>query len=250
MHCLHLGEEKRVNAIAASLGIYSVSDAARITGVHPRQIRGWLQGYPQRHGKSRAAPILHRQHELRDGELALGFLDLLEVAFLGQISRAAERQGRSLSWRALRSASDTARRMLRTEHPFAAKRIHTDGRSIFLEAQKETGDPALYDLVADNFAIYDVLASSFVATIDYEDDQPRRWTPDGRFRRIQVDPRRAFGRPIEAESGVPAETLFDAWRAEKGNADKVAAWFGTDREGVEEAVHYTLGIGLGRSAAA
>ena len=42
-----------------------------------------------------------------------------------------------------------ARRVLGTDHPFAVKRIHTDGRTIFLEAQKETGDAALYDLVRD-----------------------------------------------------------------------------------------------------
>lgn len=238
-----------MNAIPASLGIYSVPDAARITGVTPRQIRGWLQGYSQRTGKTPAPPILHRQHALRDGELALGFLDLLEVAFLGRIDQAAGRQGRSLSWKALRAAAETARRMLNSDHPFAARRIHTDGRVIFLEAQKETGDLALYDLVNDNFAIYDVLVASFIATIDYEDDEPRRWTPDDRFPRIRLDPRRSFGRPIEVRSGAPAEALFDAWRAEKGNMDKVAAWFGTDREGVEQAVHYTLGIGLGRPAA-
>ena len=239
-----------MTALAASLGIYSVTDATRITGVRQRQIRGWLQGYLQRKTKPQAAPILRRQHELRDGELALGFLDLLEVAFLGRINRAVERQGRTLSWKALRAAAETARRVMDTEHPFAARRIHTDGRGIFLEAQKETGDAALYDLVSDNFAIYEVLSSSFIATIEYEDDQPRRWVPDERFPRILVDPRRAFGRPIESRSGAPAEALFDAWRAEQGHADKVAAWFETDREGIDQAVHYTLGIGLGRQPAA
>ena len=76
--------------IPASLGIYSVPDAARITRVTRSQIRGWLQGYPQKAGK-RPEPILHGQYDLRDGELALGFLDLLEVAFLGRISQAVER---------------------------------------------------------------------------------------------------------------------------------------------------------------
>ena len=239
-----------MNAIPASLGIYSVHDAALITGVAPRQIRGWLQGYSQRRGKPLAPAILHRQHELRDGELALGFLDLLEVAFLGRITKAVERQGHILGWKALRSAAETARKVLDSQNPFAARRIHTDGRSIFLEAQRATGDAALHDLVSDNFAIYDVLAASFVATIEYEDDLPRRWTPDERFARIQLNPQRAFGRPTETRSGTPAQTLFDAWRAEMGNADRVAGWFGTDREGVDQAVHYTLGIGLGRLASA
>jgi len=65
------GEEEPLNAISASLGIYSVPDAARLTRVPPRQIRGWLQGYAQRKGKAQAAPVLRKQHALRDGELAL-----------------------------------------------------------------------------------------------------------------------------------------------------------------------------------
>lgn len=224
------------------MGIYSVRDAALITHAHQRQIRGWLQGYTQRKGKPAAPPILHAQHEPRDGELVLGFLDLLEVAFLHRISAAVERSGRSLSWKALRAAATTARRFLHSEHPFAAKRIYTDGRNVFLEVQKETGDLALYDLVRDNFAIYDVLVGSFIATIEYERDMPRRWTPDDRFKRIRIDPRRAFGRPFELKSGVPAETLFDGWKAEQGKAVSVAAWYDTDREGVEEAVGYMLGF--------
>jgi uncharacterized protein (DUF433 family) len=235
-----LTEDGDVNAIAAARGIYSVTDAARLTGVSPRRIRGWLQGWRQKKGKPAAGPVLRPEHELRDGELALGFLDLLEVAFLGKLVQAAERRGRSLSWKAIRTAAETARRKFGTDHPFALRRIHTDGRAILLEAQKETGDRALYDLVADNFAIYDVLADSFIASVEYEGDEPRRWTPDERFPRIIVDPRRAFGRPIETQSGTPAEALFDAWRAEHRNAAKVAAFFGTDREGVAQAVRFTL----------
>ena len=232
-----------MNALAASLGIYSVSDASRITGASPRHIRGWLQGYSQRSGKPVAAPILHRQHALRDGELALGFLDLLEVAFLGRLTQAAERQGHTLSWKALRAAAETARRRFGTDHPFATKRIHTDGRGVFLEAQTETGDAALYDLVKDNFAIYDVLVASFVSSVEYEDDVPRSWTPDDRFPRIRINPRRAFGRPIEIKSGAPAEALFDAWRAEQQNTAKVAAYFDTDAIGVDQAVRYWVGVG-------
>jgi uncharacterized protein (DUF433 family) len=139
--------------------------------------------------------------------------------------------------------------MLKTDHPFATRRLHTDGHSIFLEAHQETGDSALYDLVDDNFAILDVLMQSFIATVEYEQDEPRRWTPDERFLRIQIDPLRAFGRPIETVSGVPAETLFDAWKAEGSNAERVAAWYGTDVEGVDQAVHYILGIGRAPVAA-
>ncbi len=234
-----------MNAISASLGIFSINDAARLTGVDPRRIRGWLQGYAQRKGKPSASPILRHQHPIRNGELALGFLDLLEVDFLGRLVTAAERRGRSPSWKSVRAAADTARRIMNTDHPFAARRMHTDGRTIFFEAKEETKDPALYDLVADNFAILDVLVDSFIASIEFENDEPRTWTPDDRFPRIIVSPNRAFGRPIEKISGTPAETLFDAWKAEGGRSAKVASWFATDKDGVDQAVHFMLGIGLG-----
>jgi uncharacterized protein (DUF433 family) len=223
----------------ASCGIYSLRDAAWLTGVPRHRIRGWLVGYAQRRGRPAAGPVLCRQHPLRDGELALGFLDLLEVAFLGSLVRAAEERGRRPSWRAIRMAAERARRVLATDHPFALRRIyHTDGRSIFLETQKTTGDRALYDLVADNFALYDVVAASFIASVEYAEDRPRRWRPAPHLDRIVIDPLRAFGRPIEERSRVPAEALFDAWRAERGDEDRVAAWFETDAEGVRQAVGF------------
>lgn len=232
-----------MNAIAARLGIFSVVDAERLTSVPRRQIRGWLQGYTQRSGVKAAPPVLKRQYEPIDGELALGFLDLLEVAFLGRIVQAARLRGHTPSWRAIRTAAETARRILDSEHPFAARRIHTDGRSIFLEAQRETGDAGLYDLTRDNFAILDVLSQSFVASVEYEADDPRIWTPDERLPRIVIDPRRAFGRPTERASGAPAEALFDAWRAEGQDAGRVARAYGTDADGVNQAVRFIVGTG-------
>jgi uncharacterized protein (DUF433 family) len=183
--------------------------------------------------------VLRNQHPQREGELALGFLDLLEVDFLGRLVRAAESQGRSPSWKAIATSTETARRVFGIDHPFAARRLHTDGHSIFLEAHRETGDLALYDLVADNFAILDVLVSSFVATIEFENDQPKTWTPNALFCRVVIDPRRSFGRPIESVSCAPVETLFDAWKAEMANSARVAAWYETDVEGVEQAVRFT-----------
>ena len=48
---------------------------------------------------------------------------------------------------------------------------------------------------------------------------------------------------------MPAETLFDAWKAEGSDTEKVAAWYSTDSDGVDQAVQYILGISRGRIAA-
>lgn len=222
--------------IAAAQGIYSVKDAAALTNVSPRQIRGWLEGYRGR----RAEPVLRLQHERADGEIALGFFNLLEVDFLGRLIAAAAHRGRPPSWRAIRVAVSTARRHFGTEHPLAMRRAHTDGHTVWYEAQQETGDCALYDLTADNYAIYNMVEKSFLASVAYRDDQPHRWWPRPELQRIVVDPLRSFGRPIEDKSLAPAEALFDAWKAEGRNAHRVAAFFRTDVQGVEEAIHFTL----------
>lgn len=233
-----------MNAInSAALGIISVEEAEMLTHVDRRKIRGWLTGYRQRAGARSAWPILRAQHPVIQGEVALGFLDLLEVDFLGKIVEAARRRGHAVHWTAIRKAAETARRVLDSDHPFALRRIHTDGRAIFVEAQRETGDAGLYDLVADNFAILDVLSQSFIASIYYEGDQPRRWHPSPLHPRIVVDPRRALGRPVEERSGAPVVALFDAYRAEQGNAARVASFFDTDEDGVRQAVAFLIGIG-------
>jgi uncharacterized protein (DUF433 family) len=233
-----------VNTIAAARGIFSVADAERLTRVDRHKIRGWLSGYSQRRDAPRAEPVLHRQHEPIDGELALGFFDLLEVAFLGRLVEAARQRGHAPSWKAIRASAITAQRILNTEKPFATRRMHTDGRSIFLEAQTKTSDAGLYDLTRDNGALLGILSQSFVATVDYVDDWPRTWTPSGMYPRIIVDPLRSFGRPIEIKSSAPAEALLDAFQAESGDAEKVARYYGTDAEGVSQAVRYTLGVDL------
>lgn len=233
-----------MNAISSTaIGLISLGEAELLTSVRRSQIRGWLLGYQQRKGVKPAGPVLRPQHPVIDGEVALGFLDLLEVDFLGKIVEAARRRGRVPHWQAIRRAAETARRIFGNDHPFALRRMHTDGRSIFVEVAKETGDPALYNLVADNFAILDVLSGTFIASVEYEGDLPRVWRPSSTHPRIVVDPRRALGRPVEDRSGVPAEALFDAYRAEQGNAARVAAFFETDEEGVRQAVEFMLGVG-------
>ena len=52
----------------------------------------------------------------------------------------------------------------------------------------------------------------------------------------ELTPLRSFGRPIETTSGALAETLFDASNAERSDAEKVAAWYCTDRDGVDQVV--------------
>src|ERR1043166_6002145 len=94
-----------------STGIYSVSGAARVTGVSAGRIRRWLRGYHYRAGdKQRALPPLWRgQWPPIHGNLALGFQDLIEIRFVD----AFLKQG--ASWAAIHRARERAAELFRSE---------------------------------------------------------------------------------------------------------------------------------------
>jgi hypothetical protein len=70
-----------MNSSYFATGIYTVRDAARLTGVSTGRIRRWLRGYRYRSGKKAyASPALWQgQRKPVDHSLALKFLDLIEI---------------------------------------------------------------------------------------------------------------------------------------------------------------------------
>ncbi|HEV3340056.1 MAG TPA: hypothetical protein VG125_06855 [Pirellulales bacterium] len=61
--------------------------------------------------------------------------------------------------------------------------------------------------------------------------------------RVVLDPERQFGRPIDAETGVPTSAVYDACRAGKGQDQKeVANWFGIPLSAVQAAVAFELSL--------
>lgn len=60
-------------------GLYTVPMAARIVNASPLKLRSWIDGY----GQSEAEPIIHRQLPRVGERTVLGFLDLIEAAFVG-----------------------------------------------------------------------------------------------------------------------------------------------------------------------
>ncbi len=69
------------------VGIYGVTEAARLTGVSPACIRRWLRGYSYNStgGQREIMPVFTRQLPPIENELALGFLDLIEVKIVNSL---------------------------------------------------------------------------------------------------------------------------------------------------------------------
>ena len=94
-------------------GVYSLSEAAVLTGVNRHRIRRWTQGYRFKyHGITQTMPPIIGQEIGADGAPLLSFADLIEIRFLDAFWR------NGVSAKALRIAAQRAKELLGRHHPF------------------------------------------------------------------------------------------------------------------------------------
>ena len=217
--------------ILLNTGLYTVPEAARLTRVSVGKVRRWLRGYNFKSGDR-----VHHSDAVWQGELApiedklaLSFRDLLELRFVDAFIRAG------VSWRTMRKAHAKAQDKLVTTHPFCSNRIFTDGRSILLRQGEEDCDQVLINLANDQ-SEFSRIVEPFRKELEFSGDDIV-WWPLGKKRQIIVDPRRNFGQPTVATSGVPAIVLAKSAEANK-SIDEVARWYEVQSEEVRDAVAF------------
>jgi len=216
------------------IGIYSVPEAARLSGVSAQRIRRWLRGYQYsvRGERRTSSAVVVADYGIPGRALNLSFLDLLEVRFIDEFRKAG------VGWKAIRIASQRAREILERDHPFSTKRFRTDGKTILLEIAREEDEDELLDLVKDQFAFRKVLWPYLYKGLDFgPEDIAERWWPMDRRRSVVVDPSRSFGQPIVNREGVPTAALAEGFRAES-SLERVASWFEVSIRSVRDAVDF------------
>lgn len=222
-----------MNSAYFNTGIYTVSEASRLTGVSTGRIRRWLRGYSYRWGqKTYAMPALWQaQWEPIGSHVALGFLDVVEIRFVDAFVKVG------VTWVMLRRVRQRAQELFKTSHPFCVQQFVTDGRDVFVELHRETGESSLLEIVRRQQVFSQIVKPLFK---DLEFAQGKgvvRWWPLGSERLVVLDPTRSFGRPIVAEHGVPTETLANA-AAVCGSSREAARWFEVPEREVSDAVEY------------
>ncbi len=222
-----------MNSAYFNIGIYTVRDAARLTGVSTGRIRRWLRGY-RYHSRKKAyasPPLWQGQWKPIDHSLALGFLDLIEIRFVDGFLKAG------ISWRTLRQARERAEELFKVSHPFCTNQFVTDGREIFVELHRETGEPSLLDIVRRQ-QVFAQIINPFLKGLEFAvDSRLLRWWPLGEKRFVVLDPTRNFGRPILDRHGVPTEVLAKAAKA-AGSVNEVARWYEVPEQEIQDAVEF------------
>lgn len=214
------------------VGIYTISEAARMTGVSPGRIRRWMRGYVWKvRGETHSSPKLWTP-ELDDDEdsLALTFRDLIEVRFVDYFRSAG------VSWKVLRSVSSEAAKLVGSDHPFSTQQFKTNGRSVFVEIGKTT-DKTIRNVLSKQLAITTIVSPSLYRGLVFYKNDPARWFPLERSKRVVIDPSVAFGQPSVAPEGVPTAVLARAFKVE-GSVERVAQWYRVPKPTVKAALRY------------
>lgn len=212
------------------LGLYTFQEASRLTGIRPGELRRWLQGYRTR---TKEMPPLWETELAEAGLDGLSFHDLLEVRFVKEFRK------HGVSLQTIRIAARVAREMLHTDYPFTSHRFRTDGKNIFWDAVRETGEHDMLDLRKRQFVFEKVIRPSLYEGIEFgADDLAIRWFPMKRNKQVVIDPAIAFGKPIVVDVGVRTDILYEAWLAEDEDKRRVASQFEVPVQAVDAAIRF------------
>lgn len=213
------------------MGLYSISDGARLLKIPEQKLRRWIVGDP--HGSS--VPLITNEIARIDGQISLSFINLIEALFISKFVAYG------LHARSIRMMAEEAASFLNTPHPFATNVLFkTDGKKIFAFVEKQTDDPKLYDLKKHNWALEPILGRELEHAVGYKASGiAQRWYPKKEtYRHVVLNPTAAFGQPVLDDSAVPTRVIYSAYLAEDKNNEIVSKWFNIPVARVKEAVKF------------
>lgn len=208
-------------------GVYTFTEAARLTALKPARIREWFRGRAP--GDVRR-PVFRSDYEPVDGDHAISFLDLVDVYVAGQL------RDHGVSLQTLRRVHCKMAEDLQTPHPFCRKEVLTDGKAVFLRGLDSDGQEELTEVLTRQ-GVFPQILLPFLKRIDYEKVKflAERWRIADQ---VIVDPAICFGQPIVEGLGLPTTILAAAYRANDRNAQLVADWYNVQPEHVLAAVQF------------
>lgn len=205
-------------------GIYGIAEAARLLRRPAAQVRRWANGYsyPRTYDRAERPPVLQTGRKDKD---ALSFRELIELFFVREYTSAGIQ---------LTHVRDTAKAMAVEygDHPFAAQKLLSDGKRLLAVSEYGLITPATCQIVAE-------FADQMVREFDFADDFVSLWRPKEGQGMVVVDPTRALGEPILADTGTPTRVLFKTFQLEQ-DFDRVADYYDLSPEAIRQAVDFEL----------
>ena len=188
-------------------GIYTVTEAAKLSGTSFQNVYRWLQGYSAPgHGMK---PVFSRvpRWQAEEQPRLLSFLEVVELTVAigfrhglkGQLPVQLDR---------IRAAHEFARERLRVRYPFATLELKSSGGHILREFEETHLGPRLVSLSHGGQITLPRPVMDELNNLDYnERGLARLWHPNGRDVPIVVNPALGSGKPTVEGTGVTVATL-------------------------------------------
>jgi uncharacterized protein (DUF433 family) len=213
---------------------YGIAEAAHYLSIPEATVRSWVSGrtFPGKGGPRRSLGIIapaDREHGL------LSFINLLEVHVLGAIRRRHD-----IDMRKIRAAVGYLSKRFKCAHPLVDEEMWTDGRDLFVKRLGDLvnlnreGQLAMREMIETHLQRIERDAGGLAVRLypftrpDVSADAPRL---------IVIDPRRAFGRPVIADTRIPTTDVFERFKA-GDSLDALVAEYGRSTQEIQEAIRY------------
>jgi uncharacterized protein (DUF433 family) len=221
-------------------GIYTISTAAKILKMNPQKMRRWINGYTYYKNMEyhSSKPLFKTEFDYNPDDVIISFLDLAELLFINSFIQYG------ISIQKIRKAAVFASKILNTSHPFAIRKIFTDGKSIFAKMAEEEKDSSLIDLINKQFQLEKIVEPFLYECIDFNKyDNAEKWWPLGKKKDIVLDPARNMGQPILNNYNIKTELIFELYKT-KHSIEEISDWYELDKRAIETAIRFEEGFAV------
>jgi len=146
-----------------------------------------------------------------------------------------------VSMQHIRKALPLVEERIGLEHALASRRLYTDGAAILYDFAQRQEEGKVLTAVVTGQRVFTPIVAAYLQRINYARDEwaDRLILPITERRLIEVDPRRAFGRPLFVKGGARMEDVVDRFRAGE-RLHSVAKDFDLATEDVEDVIRASL----------
>jgi uncharacterized protein (DUF433 family) len=177
-------------------------------------------------------PLFKTEYEYDPNDVIISFLDMTELLFINNFVQYG------VSIQKIRKAAIIAADLLKTSHPFAIRKMFTDGKSIFAEIAQKENDLSLLDLINKQFQLGKIIEPVLYKCIDFNDgDYAERWWPLGRKGNIVLDPSRNMGQPILNKYNVKTELIYELYKTNH-SISEISDWYELDKNAIQAAINF------------
>lgn len=212
-------------------GIYTAKEAAKMIGSNSATVSRWFADRSDR-------PHLLDSDFDKVGQLhALSFLDLIDALVVKTL------KDRGFSAHYIRKFHAALVKRQGNKHAFATHSIVTTGFEVFVKEADTVQDKAvLIDVLKNNQLVHEGILKTFLSDVVFDESKPNgfatAWHP---MEGIVVRPDLNFGAPTVESTGIVAQILADAWKANDCDDEVVADWYSVKPESVRVARTFIFG---------